>query len=195
MEHLAGGAVAIVGILFSGSGVLGKSRLERWEHILNREGTFRRWLVSEGDKIFSILRRPFDSGLTNRYGKLGATIKWSFMGLFLVMALGLIAGFLAAFGSKIGLLSDRQASALVTPFAWAMFIALPIFLAAYLISYTGAVLALFGSRLVSVACRLLLVPYRLVRWIEQTGALERTFILLGTALAIVGFLLCTWTPY
>ncbi len=44
-------------------------------------------------------------------------------------------------------------------------------------------------------CWLLLSPYELMRWMEKSGALERTFILVGTVTTAAGVALYTWTPY
>jgi hypothetical protein len=48
------------------------------------------------------------------------------------------------------------------------------------------------SFLVSALFQMCMAPYLLTRWLDKEGALERTFLLIGTVMGAVGIAMCLW---
>jgi hypothetical protein len=201
-EHPIGGAVSIVGAFLLAVGWVGKKRLEGWDEDI---ADFLERLKMEGKRLLPL-------ALSNEK----RVIKSISTTIFAVPGCALMLLCLAAIISlvlTVVMSATADSSQLSIPDSWwnrvvmaaAIFVFMLFLICGVLILYIlipalffNAVVALaFAARyaapiLLWALIRISLAPYSLTRWVEKEGALERTFLFIGTIMTAVGIAMCLW---
>jgi hypothetical protein len=206
-DHLFGGGVSILGTLLLGIGWVGRDRLERWnakmESYLEWEKALRdRLFRASGNVAKALIKNPsllyFEWVSNEKLSDILALtfcyicLGWIILNLVntvLMLVLWLFGNSFPDVAETVLVIGETVLTLIIVAVAklgFAICVIVPL---------CCACAVLLISRLLFALCWLSLVPYRFTRWVEKAGALERTFILLGTAITVCGIALCTWTPY
>ena len=201
-EHPVGGTISILGAFLLGIGIVGKRRLERWDEAV-AEFTESTANIEDGARQLSRLILIIIAWLFERCQPVAEEAPGCYYGIVGVVFLAiLISGFLLFIGGAFTGNTDNN---------WAVTLGLWIFMAGgWLLQITlwiiglalviEGLLLLIGFVIVPLAVRIpsMLVwvctsPYLLMRWVDKEGVLDRTFLLIGTVLTVVGIAMCLFT--
>jgi hypothetical protein len=180
----AGSILVIVGSVVAGAGVIGKSRLERWDAAVNQ-------MVFGKEALYRVIARRMDGFLQKRgvfsiYEKLFNAVV-----VILIVSFGIAAplytfflgGLYWATNGRMGISSSESPPA--PEFVINAALALIWIWAALL----GVIFLYFvGLLLLSLLLAVIFLPYRIVHKLEAQATLERALTLSGLILGIAGLL-------
>jgi hypothetical protein len=191
-EHPFGGIISVLGAFLLGIGWVGKRRLEKWDAAV--QGYFEIVKAWQGRKLrrfgeyFEQKAFPFVVRSSVKIFRGFKRSLWVLAPLMIAfLALGIWADCMKYnnWVWEFFVIGSVTTSCLLCLFVCSL--GLP------LIALVAIMLPVYLVLLISALVRIPLAPYLLTRWVADEDVLERTFLLVGTLVSVLGLGMCLWT--
>jgi hypothetical protein len=193
-EHPFGGTISVLGAFLLGIGWVGKRRLEKWDAAVQKYFEIvKAWQGRNLRRLGEYIDQKAFPFIVRSSVKIFRGFKRSLWVLMPMMFAFFALGFWADYMKNkipnwvwdVFVIGSVTTICVLCLFLVALF--LPVIVLTVII--LPAYLVLF----ISVLLRMPLAPYLMTRRVEEEDALERTFLLVGTVLSVIGIGMCLWT--